>query len=389
MDSELAAPLMGISMLDQSPSSSSPTKSPQQADPRSPTSARRLGDNPRSPASPGNRSGIVFGSPRREKSSRSSTPTLANPFADMPSSSQSSPQNETGLKELLMPARTLEFQKHSPPSYSNPPGSVYTVPQTDQKDVAWSSERSYEALDEEDEEDALASHEDHEQLVEKMASPDAKIKNKRRQTRGGCMSWLSNPYVKYPAALLAAIILIAGLFVGFLIVSFRHPTLDWQSNLSNTEVGASTAGFNFTSTAHMDFRNPNFWGLTMTELDLTAKYNQSQIIGHGMQGGFSLPLGTRKSRNPALQMQMDFAYIAANDPGNSVLKFLWAACRTDQNLPLTLSATGKFKIAGLITIPLKLTNSNAYLECDTVLTKLTFQTLQTLQVSVSTLDSYK
>lgn len=333
-----------------------------------------------SPGSP-SRSGIVFGSPRRDKGHMHS---MSNPFADMPSSATTSP-TDRGLRELMMPARTLEFQKHSPPSYSNPPGSVYAIPEPDIKESKWADESAYEQLDDEENDDVIGAHEDHEQLVEKLSSPGAKSKSRRRYPKNGCMSWLAKPYYKYPAAVLGSLIIAAGLVLVFFVVAFRRPEVVWAGNKSNTAVAASASGFNFTSMVHLDFKNTNLWGLSMTDIDITAVYNQTQIVGTGTQSSISLPLTRKSSRNPTLQLEMDFVYVSAEDPDHSTIKYFWDVCSEGKQLPLTVSSHGKVKIADLITIPMGFRTSQGYLECDAALTRLLVATLQMLSINIGDL----
>lgn len=84
----------------------------------------------------------------------------------------------------MLPTRTFKFPKHSPPSYSNPPGSVYAIPDADVKDNKWADHGNYEALENEDSEDVIAAHEDHEQLVEKLSSSGGKSKARPAIPRG-------------------------------------------------------------------------------------------------------------------------------------------------------------------------------------------------------------
>lgn len=196
------------------------------------------------------------------------------------------------------------------------------------------------------------------------------------------MPWSANPYIKYPLSFLGLVTILLGLVVAFIVVAFRRPEAIWDGNRSSTLVSASASGFNFTSLVHLEFKNSNLWGLSLTDIDVTTSFNHTHVVGRGSQSHMNFPLSRKSSRNPTLQLHVDFSYVAAEDPDHTTIKHLWDVCKAGDRLPLHMTSHGKIKVTDSISLSMPFKSSSAYLECDSTINQLLVSTLKLLQISI-------
>ncbi|CCG81179.1 protein of unknown function [Taphrina deformans PYCC 5710] len=361
--SELAQPLGRVS--DVSPRPSEDQTSSWNETSRSPhTPEREAASSPNRPSAPRTNSGIVFGSPRR-------SPKLSNPFSDLKSGQYSSVSSvEDVPKAPTVPATTLAYHRRVPDETANQ--ALYNVHATPVNDDEHYDEKAIALVEDDreaDEEEAamlLAKAKREEDAARKpwaqksrwsKLNPFARRSSPTRSMRGmSWAKWIISAFVAVFVLLLAAVLLFT--------VNLRKPHVYWKGTLADSFGSVDPTGFNFTRHVSLGFTSPNIFRTTILSLETVAGYDNTHYFGYGSNDHVNMDIAILNRRNATLPLEINFGYIAVQDPDQAMLKSLYDTCNSAGTVPFTLMVRAKVMFMGVVGYTTELARLPASMSCD-------------------------